>query len=344
MDRNELISKIVAIELDFFQNTKSLGGPAPCQSQIQTFVLARTGQWNLYPTAVLESYLHDLENALTHHQNLITLKYAYMMKTTSPAEYENIKDKLPVISQEKENMVNAIVLINMFWEEELRRKHPELINKNRPLYTHEDDDRRVSVETYLRGELLTYGNKTLNLLLDYYKKCFDEKKNLVYENLKFLSEKKNHTVKCNLKKECKKTDIKCGTLTLKDAEILKDFAIQKANEIGIGVTITVLDTTGNILLTARMDDAIIASIEISKNKAFTAFSLRKDTYHLQINENLKNINMQRINGFTLCFLGGGFPVQINDKFIGAIGISGGAVSQDIEIAETAIRKFKELIK
>ncbi len=343
MQKDFIISKIVAIELGFFKSTKSITGPAPCQSQANTFLLARTAQWNLYPEEVLNSYMNDLQDALNNNANLVTRKYAYMMRSTSPLEFEQIKHKLPTISEYKKKMVESIVIINMFWEEEIRKNHLELINKNRPLYTKDDSLRSVSVETYLRGELLTYSEKTLELLVKFYKECFENKINLVYKNLKFLSEKKNSS-EHKLKLNTTKSSIENLNISLKDAELLKKFAFEKAEEINIPITITVLDSTGNIILTQRMDNAIIVSIDISKNKAFTAFYLNENTYNLQKNEEIKNVNLQKINGNILCFLGGGFPINTSNKLIGSIGISGGSVEQDIKIAEYALNNWYSIKK
>lgn len=337
MEKEKLIEKIVSIEHNFFRSTKSIDGPAPCQSQENTFILARTAQWSLYPNEVLESYLNDLENSLKNNQNLISIKYGYMMKNTSPSEYEKIKNKLPLISEKKENMIEAIVLINMFWEEEVRKDYINLANKNRPLYSKDDTLRNVSIETYLRGEFSTYSENTLELLVNFYKDCFDKKMNLVYENFRLLYEKKNSYISksevCNQKKK------NISTISLKDARALKNLALKKAEEMNIAISVTLLDSTGNILLLERMEEAIIASIEISKNKAFTAFSLNETTYELQKNNDIKNINLHNINGIPLCFLGGGAPIRNNNKLIGAIGISGGKVTEDIEILNFVLENW-----
>lgn len=344
MNKELLISEIVSIEHGFFKSTKSIGGPASCQSQGGTFILARTGYWNLYPKEILESYLIDLKEAMKEKKNLVTLKYAYMMESTSPLEFEKIKDRLPIISQKKKNIVESIVFINMFWEEEVKNKYKDLGDRNRPLYSKEDTLTSVSVETYLRGELLTYSERTLELIIEFYKKCFDEKINLVYKNLSFLKDgKRNNTIenkenKCEIQEEKKELKI----IDDKNSEILRKLAIKNAKELNVPITVTILDKTGNIKLVQKMDGAILVSVEISKNKALTAFYLNEKTFNLYKNSDIETINLQEINGFNLCFLGGGSPIRNKEELIGAIGISGGSVEEDMTILDRTLNDFYNL--
>ena len=37
--------------------------------------------------------------------------------------------------------------------------------------------------------------------------------------------------------------------------------------------------------------------------------------------------------------GGGFPIEVNGKIVGAVGVSGGTVEQDMEIAQYAINSL-----
>lgn len=186
---NELINAIVAKELDFFINTRSIDGPTHCQSQHNSFIFSRTAYWNVYPKEILESYNEDLDEAIKNKLNLVAFKYGYMMKTTAPEEYRNIEPMLPTITLEKSKIVEVIISISIYWENEVRMNNPELVNKNRPLYSKEDTLEKVSIETYFRGELYTYSQKTLMLILDFYRKSLKNNDNLVHKNLLFLSKK-----------------------------------------------------------------------------------------------------------------------------------------------------------
>jgi uncharacterized protein GlcG (DUF336 family) len=66
-------------------------------------------------------------------------------------------------------------------------------------------------------------------------------------------------------------------LTLEDARIMMDGAINKALEIGVDMDIAIVDDGGHLMLFTRMENARITSINISIDKAFTAAASRKPT-------------------------------------------------------------------
>ena len=51
-------------------------------------------------------------------------------------------------------------------------------------------------------------------------------------------------------------------------------AEQKAIEIDVPMVISIIDIGGNPVYLERMEDSLLASIEIAQNKAFTAASLK----------------------------------------------------------------------
>ncbi|HFK7407337.1 TPA: heme-binding protein, partial [Escherichia coli] len=52
--------------------------------------------------------------------------------------------------------------------------------------------------------------------------------------------------------------------------------------------------------------------------------------------------LQLTNQQRIVIFGGGLPVMLNDKLIGAVGVSGGTVEQDMLLAQTALNCFSEL--
>ena len=67
-------------------------------------------------------------------------------------------------------LVEKIVDIVIGWEQEMAKKYPDLVQRGRPVYSSQDTPDVTSLETYLRGELLTYSKKTIELLYDHYHK------------------------------------------------------------------------------------------------------------------------------------------------------------------------------
>ena len=53
------------------------------------------------------------------------------------------------------------------WGKDLSEKYPYLMNNGRPLYSLDGAPSVTSIETYLRGELSTYSQRTLELYLNH---------------------------------------------------------------------------------------------------------------------------------------------------------------------------------
>src|SRR5690625_1152988 len=104
-------------------------------------------------------------------------------------------------------------------------------------------------------------------------------------------------------------------------------AEKEANKIGIQMVVSVVDNGGNLVATHRMDDAWIASIDIAQNKAWTSVALKMPTSNLEeaTVPNAELWGLNTTNQGKIVVFGGGFPLEIDGKVVGAIGVSGGAV-------------------
>jgi uncharacterized protein GlcG (DUF336 family) len=131
-------------------------------------------------------------------------------------------------------------------------------------------------------------------------------------------------------------------LTLEEAKKIVQDAEAKAKEIGIMMNIAVVDVGGNLIAFERMDKAWLGSINIAINKAFTAVAFNMTTEDLgkesQTGKSLFGIHAT--NKGRLVIFGGGIPLKKKGELVGAIGVSGGAVPQDIEVAKAGIKNFK----
>ncbi len=122
-------------------------------------------------------------------------------------------------------------------------------------------------------------------------------------------------------------------ITLQQAQAALMQAKGKADEIKVPVNIVVLDTAGYLKSFIRMDDALLGSIDISIQKAKTAMLFRTNSE--AVGEYLKPeaaaYGLVNTNGGLLGFAGGR-PIMKADEIVGYIGVSGGAVPQDLLIA------------
>jgi uncharacterized protein GlcG (DUF336 family) len=127
-------------------------------------------------------------------------------------------------------------------------------------------------------------------------------------------------------------------VTLSAAQDVVEAARKKAEEIGVPMNIAVVDAGNNLTAFARMDGAWLGSIDIAQNKAYTARSFDMSTKDLapmaQPNQPLYGIEAS--NQGQLIVFAGGIPLESGDEIIGAIGVSGGSVEQDHEVAEAGV--------
>ena len=183
MEKEKIIKKILEKEWKYFSNLNNIGGRADCQDNREDFIIMRKSQWETFNEETLLSYLEDLNSK----NNPLFQKYAQMMKYNSPEEYKKIKDILEKASDEKTDLVNKIMFIYMEWEKEFFERYPIFSSMGRPLYSSEDDNIETSIETYLRGELLSYSEKTLKLYLNYVIDNKEKNINLAIKNMDNLA-------------------------------------------------------------------------------------------------------------------------------------------------------------
>ena len=177
MNKEISITDVVSNEWEMFTNTNNIGRRSSCQDQKGNFIASRAAYWNMFDEQVLSSYLKDLSNAKSNKINLAAQKYGYMMESTDPDYFKTIKHLLVPVSDKKLKLVDSIMLIYMKWEESLISS--SLDNKNRVLYKQYDSKYNTSVETYMRGELTSYSEETLSLILAQFLKNVSDGENPV---------------------------------------------------------------------------------------------------------------------------------------------------------------------
>ena len=134
-------------------------------------------------------------------------------------------------------------------------------------------------------------------------------------------------------------------IPLDTATELIEAAKDQAEEAGQPMVVTVANSEGNLIAQHRMDGAWLASVSISRNKAYTAAALDMPTHELAEPSEPGNslYGLQTTDDNRLVIFGGGYPLERNGDVVGAIGVSGGEVSQDREVAEAGVEKWNTLV-
>jgi uncharacterized protein GlcG (DUF336 family) len=112
----------------------------------------------------------------------------------------------------------------------------------------------------------------------------------------------------------------------------------KAQEMGTPMVIAVCDESGVLKAFSRMDGAALLSVQVAQDKAYTAvgFGMGTDAWHGFIADD-PPLRDGAVGGIDrLVIFGGGFPIKLGGQVVGAIGVSGGHYSQDMQVAEAGL--------
>lgn len=121
-----------------------------------------------------------------------------------------------------------------------------------------------------------------------------------------------------------------STLTHKMIEA----AAAKAAGLGVAVNIAIIDAGTHLKAFSRMDGAVLGSIDLAIKKARTAalFEVNSEAVWDYVKPGAPAQGLELSNGILATF-GGGIPLKsAAGDMLGAIGVSGGTVPQDLEIA------------
>lgn len=128
-------------------------------------------------------------------------------------------------------------------------------------------------------------------------------------------------------------------LTLKQAEEWITRACAKAAQLGVKVSVVVVDSGGNPVAFSRMDGAGILTPDIARGKAYTAVAFK--SHSKDITERMKErpaaaLGLTQVSGNRIVFLPGGVLAKKGDEILGAVGVSGASSDQDHECGIEAV--------
>ena len=131
-----------------------------------------------------------------------------------------------------------------------------------------------------------------------------------------------------------------GIWTEENCAALYRAAAAESAKIGISITFAIADESGTVIYFHSQPGAVLASVPIAQNKAYTSVAMRMPTGDLSKiaapGGALFGINTADPK---LVIFGGGFPLFKDGNLIGAIGISGGSVPEDEQIGKAVLAVF-----
>ena len=130
-------------------------------------------------------------------------------------------------------------------------------------------------------------------------------------------------------------------ITTVEAQAIINAARSKANSLNVVVNVAILDAGGHLKAFLRMDDAVLGSIDVAIRKARTAvlFQVNSEMVWEYCKPGAPAPGLELSNNGLAPFAGG-IPLRNSKGLVtGALGISGGSVAQDLEIAKAAVAAY-----
>lgn len=124
-------------------------------------------------------------------------------------------------------------------------------------------------------------------------------------------------------------------LSMTAARLALDTALQYAGKHGWRVSVAVLDAGGHLLAFGRNAGAPLHTIDLAQDKALTAVSFALPTADVgkRLRDAPDHVRQCLILRPRLVPMGGALPMQLGDRLVGAIGVSGASEEQDCECAK-----------
>ena len=109
--------------------------------------------------------------------------------------------------------------------------------------------------------------------------------------------------------------------------------VAKANEIGVRVSLAVVDASGSLIAFLMMDGARFFSGRATIKKAITSASQRLATGYVA-EDRVVSMQIRMDGDFTN--VAGGFPIVVDGQVIGGVGAGGAKEEEDVIVAKAAL--------
>jgi uncharacterized protein GlcG (DUF336 family) len=130
------------------------------------------------------------------------------------------------------------------------------------------------------------------------------------------------------------------SINLDNARKAAAAAVAEARKNGWSMAVAVTDTAGNLVYFEKADDTQVGSVQVSINKARSAALFKRPTKVFQemLAGGGDSLRVLALEGAVP--IEGGLPLLLDEKIVGAIGVSGGTSQQDGACAQAGVTAVK----
>jgi uncharacterized protein GlcG (DUF336 family) len=127
-------------------------------------------------------------------------------------------------------------------------------------------------------------------------------------------------------------------VTLATALRLVEAAVAHGTTKGVPVAVAVADAAGNVVASARMDDAPLGALRLAVDKAYTSalWQMPSGDLHRSSQPGGDDWGVTSTEAGRIVVYAGGLPILADGALAGALGVSGGTSTQDLECAKAAL--------
>ncbi|MBI2348836.1 MAG: heme-binding protein [Deltaproteobacteria bacterium] len=139
-------------------------------------------------------------------------------------------------------------------------------------------------------------------------------------------------------------------LSLHEARVIIDAAVAYAREQKLRMTVVILDDAGQLISADRMEGASFHLERFAKGKAYASLMLRDRTEtaaQLAKSRPDRYFGIMNMYPGEVYLVGGGIPLAVGNRLVGAVGVAGLPQGVDDKAAEAGIaawNKFRESMK
>ncbi len=126
--------------------------------------------------------------------------------------------------------------------------------------------------------------------------------------------------------------VKIPRLTVEASGKLANAAMEACRKQGIQIGVTVVDRSGDAMVVLRDTLASRITLEISRQKAYTAVNFNASTSSM-VDRFTHPFSVGKVEG--LVFAAGGVPIEAAGNIVGAVGVSGAATGEQDEACARA---------